>query len=201
MKTLTQVCLAAFCGFGTLAIVGCTSDVGELPVSADGQIDVVAAVLANDIETTKITGGGWLPSTTGDGSKANLGFVMNTCDPANVKGHFNYHDLSYTPSLKAAAKIDGFYQPRVGQCLLSDGTGTTDLAVTCSGPTQALVVFDYESKNKKEDAAGVGQACVCMDSATFNMQIAFIDGPYAGYSNEGSVKGNINNHGCDEDQS
>ena len=194
-KVLIKLCLAVFCSVGMITLVACSNAGQQLPTDSEGKIDIVAAVDANLIDVTKVTGGGWLPSTIEDGGKANLGFVINTCDPANPKGNFNFHDLSYTPSVKAKSKIDGLYQPALGECLLVDGT---DLATTCTGGTQALAVFDYKSKNKK-DAPGTGKACVCMDSLSFDMQITFISGPFDGYSNSGSLKGNINNHGCDED--
>ena len=195
-KVLIKLCLAAFCSVGTITLVACQSGGQQLlPTDSEGKIDIVAAVEANLIDVTKVTGGGWLPSASEDGGKANLGFVINTCDPAKPKGNFNFHDLNYTPSVKAKSKIDGLYPPESEECLLVDGT---DLAETCTGATQALAVFDYKSKNKK-DAPGTGKACVCMDSLNFDMQITFISGPFDGYSNSGSLKGNINNHGCDED--
>jgi hypothetical protein len=178
----------------------------------------LAVALTGCATPAKFTGGGWLPSTSGGArDKANLGFNMQNCDPGNtpISGHFNYHDMK-APAYAATGgvKLGGFVV-NGGACTLQPPIPPATAAVACdvlglSGlppgfcpPDVGAIGIDveYESTNPKLPGAGTAIACVFDGGEGINatsdlMRFYVIDGPFAGYLNQGTVKGNLQQHAC-----
>jgi len=68
-----------------------------------------------------------------------------------------------------------------------------------------LLEFDYRSQNPKNKGEGRGFACL-IDNGEGNSAsadvagIALTHGPFEGYVNVGEVQGNVQEHGCDEEE-
>jgi hypothetical protein len=137
----------------------------------------------------KYTGGGWLPSA-GDGGKANFGFIADSCDGIGaVEGNFNYHDKNgFEPAVKMKGEV----------------LWAQDCGLLCDlGACDYLAKVSYRSTNPKARGEGIATFCVfdggegAHAAAPDHIGIYVATGPFAGYYNEGQVKGNIQDHGCD----
>lgn len=159
----------------------------------------------------KVTGGGTILSANGEGGKANFGFNADSCDATyNIKldeligvtGQFNYHDKDYVKLGKGGVKMNGKV---TGAALCTDKTKDDIICGKCGKTGQAAykVYFNYDSTNPKVPGEGAGKVCVIDNGEGFNAassDMAYIDvesGPYAHYSNEGEVQGNIQSHPCE----
>jgi hypothetical protein len=178
------------------------------PFVAAAAAAAIALAVSACAEKTKVTGGGTIPSVKY--GKANFGFNGNSCK-GEVKGNFNYHDKSAWgydyPS--GGVKLHGSVE-KAAKCLdVLDPT--TDYAPAfCSLVCKKLglpalgVEVLYESTNPK--APGYGTAWACMrdngeGAKSYDDQVVIVvkDGPYKGYKNYGKVQGNIQEHGCGEE--
>ena len=141
----------------------------------------------------KYSGGGWILSDLQDGGKANFGFIADSCDVVwddgigTFDGVFNYHDKSLRPAVKMHGDV--VWAQECGPfCAIDD--------------CDYIINVDYRSTNPK--ARGEGSAIVCLFDggegskavAPDHIGIFVSSGPFEGYYNEGEVKGNIKNHGC-----
>ena len=127
------------------------------------------------IQPSYYAGGGWLYSD--DGSKANFGFLFNSCDLDNPQGTFNYVDRV------AGVKMNG------------ELTGGIEI-----GPWDVAVV-SYRSTNPKNRGEGQVQVTVVDMGEGTDMhgwlKVRVLTGPYAGYVKEGTLEGgNIQDYGC-----
>lgn len=183
---------------------------------------VLAVGLAGCAAPAKFTGGGWMPSTSGGAKdKANLSINVQNCDPENtpIHGRFNFHDrLAPAWASSGGVKLHGWVV-RGGVCTVNPFMTETvvaacdvfNLAQTgvpagfCPPDSGNVGVdIEYESTNPKiQGSGGGGTAVACFQdngegaSATSDFaRIFVIDGPYAGYSNAGTVKGNLQQHAC-----
>jgi hypothetical protein len=177
---------------------------------------IVPLMLIGCAYPAKFTGGGYLPSTSGGAKdKANFGFNMKNCSPEtqDARGHLNFHD-NKAPAWAAlgGVKFGGFVV--AGGVCTEDDT-LDDNEVTACDPDNGAVPegfcpqdqnyvgidIAYESTNAK--IPGDGTAIVCVQdngqgtSATSDwMSILVLDGPYAGYTNTATAKGNLKQHTC-----
>jgi hypothetical protein len=145
----------------------------------------------------KATGGGSLAKS--DGTKASFGFNGTSCS-GTPTGRFNYIDKNAVgvPSggVMANATISS-----IVQCIDPNGCTDNDIGIC---PTGAYIIgFDYKSTNAKNPGTGQGGACLVDGgeghaAVTDQGAIGFNSGPYAGYSADGTVNGNIQGHLCAE---
>jgi hypothetical protein len=176
----------------------------------------VTALLFGCAHPAKFTGGGWLPSTSGGvKDKANLGFNVKNCAPGeeDISGHFNFHDNKAPAyAVLGGVKFGGFVVG--GGLCTSDDTEEENEVVACD-PSGTLVPSDfcpqddgwigidvaYESTNPKLPGDGTAVACARdngqgVNATSDQISILVLDGPYAGYANSGTVKGNLKQHVC-----
>lgn len=160
----------------------------------------------------KVTGGGWIPSTSGvPGNKAKFGFNGAECAPGVVSGQFDYHDKN-APGFTGPGgglKMHGTVLS-AGLCVPPLGTNIAVACATCivSG-AQYGIDLAYTSTNP--NFPGMGCAFVCVtdngEGAGAPPDVVTIieasgagmlcpTGPYAGYTNTGPVQGNIQSHIC-----
>ena len=160
-------------------------------------------VLGGCLVPGKVTGGGTLASANPASDKtASFGFSANGCDPMNLHGSFTYHDRgvpeSVAPSRGGGLKIKGAVVG-AGLCQEEDQTGPECICLI--GEYQVDVV--YRSTNPFTPGNGNAIACVLDNGEGFqaitadNVFVGILTGPYAGYTNENSVSGNIQAHRCD----
>ena len=156
---------------------------------------LVAVVGVSGCAPGKVTGGGWIPSTSGDPrDKANFGFNAAQCEEGVIRGRFDYHDHNAAGFAAAGGvKMNG------------PVTETTGL---CGGPPCAcaagsyVITVDYDSTNPNFPGNGVAVVCVADNGAGINATSADMGslrvatGPYMGYANSGPVQGNIRAHDC-----
>lgn len=153
---------------------------------------------------SKMTGGGTIASVSGvSGDKANFGFVGDGCDPNDVVGELNYHDKNAPRFQPGGVKLLGEVV-EAGRCV-EPGAGTTENRACGSCPVNTAhgITALYRSTNPKRP--GTGTVIVCLGdngeganaSAPDVALIAVIDGPFAGYFNEGTVQGNVQVHSCE----
>lgn len=145
----------------------------------------------------KGTGGGSLAKE--GGGIAHFAFNGDSCNSTGtVKGKFNYHDkllASVDDDVKANGDITS-----IVQC--TDPAGCFDATFgTC--PTNGYIVtFSYNSTNPKNRGSGTGGACLLdggegQAAPDDQAAVGFDDGPFAGYSAQGTVNGNVQGHLCD----
>ena len=148
-------------------------------------------ILAGCIEEGKVTGGGWIVSSDGQG-KANYGFNGSSCG-GDVKGHFTYNDKS--AGMKVLGDVTG-----AGLCVDDPNADFNQNCVSVCSAGDYLLEFTYDSTAK--DAPGSGDGVACMtDGATTGASdevlVLINTGPYAGYMNDQETSGgNINAHDC-----
>jgi len=161
-------------------------------------------------EPAKVTGGGWIPSASSLGGKAIFGFNVDSCAQHRTGlGRFNYHDKN------AGVKMNG-YITQAGECV--DGQGqSVDLlgkaACDHEKPTNLVEPFYkftlyYTCTNPKSRKLGKGgQATVFVQDNGEGGNVVVMgdgdyahivvdNGPYEGYTNAGTVQGNIQSHAC-----
>ncbi len=150
----------------------------------------------------KVTGGGWIPSASGSGGKANFGFNGQQCVPGQLKGEFDYHDQPLgvkihstlvSASLCAGDSPGSIESAACGLC--------TEIGLPIG--TTYGIDFTYRSTNPKIPGNGFAIVCVTDNGEGANaanpdvLAIAIPDGPYTGYSNLSYVQGgNIQQHKC-----
>ena len=149
-----------------------------------------------------MTGGGQLVGYDGS-SIANFGFNGDTCDGDlnNPTGRFNYVDQ------EAGVKMNGALTGH-GVCVNPDQWEGEWFALDCLAspfpyPVH-LMYADYRSTNPKNRGDGSLLAFV-KDNGEGNasdddeMQVFVYAGPFAGYIEQGTVQGNIQDHTCEEE--
>jgi hypothetical protein len=123
----------------------------------------------------KITGGGSLPKESGT---AHLGFTVNTCSQDKVRGQMAYVDMHQ--GIAAHGEVR-----RTIEC-------TGDSCNNCdAGDVQ--VNMEYRSLMSGNPGSGDVIACV---SGGKHLSVDFRNGPFAGYTAEGDVRGNVQLHEC-----
>jgi len=163
---------------------------------------------------THVTGGGWIPSNSGDG-KANFGFNADACeDPFKATGHFNFHDkkglIANGASIMGGIKLNGKVV-EASRCVADDPS----LPVTSGCQVcESLLGIDgkidyhalsatYDSTNPKALGSGIVYACAKDNgeggkSSSDLAVITIVGGPFDGYINAGPVQGNIQQHRCEQ---
>ncbi len=147
----------------------------------------------------RYTGGGWLPSSSGDG-KANFGLNADFCG-LEPRGHFTFHDknavdLNGTPipgGVKFNARILG-----TGECLPGDG------CIIDGQDGAATIIFAYESRNPRRPGGGIGffgfvdngEGQAADPDILFGLAVLSINDDVYAYVNAAEVKGNIQRHEC-----
>ncbi len=163
---------------------------------AKAMFALVAVVGVSGCAPGKVTGGGWIPSASGDpGDKANFGFNAAQCDPDAIRGQFNYHDQN-APLFAAGGgvKMNGPVVAPGGLCVAFPPCG-------CPAGSYWITV-EYGSTNPNFPGDGVAVACVTDNGEGINAtsadmgSISVTSGPYTGYFNSGPVQGNIRAHDC-----
>ena len=156
---------------------------------------LVAVVGVSGCAPGKVTGGGWIPSTSGDPrDKANFGFNAAQCDADAIRGRFDYHDQNAAGFAAAGGvKMNGPVTAMTGLCETPP----------CPCPAGSYVItVDYGSTNPNFPGDGVAVACVTDNGEGINAtsadmgSISVTSGPYTGYFNSGPVQGNIRAHDC-----
>ncbi|MBS3796352.1 MULTISPECIES: hypothetical protein [unclassified Pseudoalteromonas] len=149
----------------------------------------------------KMTGGGTMASAGGD-KKATFTFNVERCDGENAKGQVNFVDqtaidFESVGGVNLRAKIDDF-----GFCQLTDDLEVGEEVYLCNCGDQFEASFSYESKNPQAPGEGTGFACF-LDTGegkgNFHGMVTamnLVDGPYDGYTNLGTMNGNIQSHSC-----
>jgi hypothetical protein len=163
-----------------------------------------------DVESVdgKVTGGGWVESASG-GKLASFGFNADSCiNDGNGLGRFNFHDKN------AGVKMNG-HITGAWECV-EDGPGLGGLDCKYAGSSLNLDAPSYEfsllyrSTNPKNPGTGLAEARVSvkdngegaraakknLDKDFFSIEVT--GGPYAGYTLDGFVRGNIQAHACAE---
>src|SRR5215813_1185887 len=155
---------------------------------------VLTALLVTSCD--RATGGGKLNGVNG---RASFGFNGDGCDTANFKGQVQYNDQDGGQKLHG----DVVY---ARQCLVDGDCPVCDpLRIQLGFPLTLgdyEITVDYRSTNPALDGSGTATVCltdngeganaVDSDSAIIQVQ----SGPYAGYLNYGSIRGNVQQHKC-----
>lgn len=159
-----------------------------------------------------VTGGGWLPSADKiPGDHANFGLVGEQCDLNQPPtGHFNYHDIA-DPAYEGGVKMNGTLADAT-KCVSGSPGFVTNACHVCAAikgivppgvSPEGVYGLDVNYRSTNPKCPGIGAAVVCVvdggegfnataDAAAVRVQT----GPFAGYSNEGEVQGNIQAHLC-----
>lgn len=146
----------------------------------------------------KMTGGGWIPSSSGvQGHKANFGFNAAQCVESvlAISGHFNFHDKHAPGFQPGGVKMNGSV---VGVNLCSPGPCPSSGCPVGSVEVEVA----YRSTNPRFPGLGTALACVedngegAKATAPDRGKIVVMDGPFEDYQNEGPVQGNIQAHTC-----
>ena len=157
----------------------------------------------------KVTGGGWIPSTSGvPGDTANFGFNAAQCVlPGPITGHFNYHDEDAPGFAPGGVKMNG----PIVDAHLCDPQATTGPACigACVDPSGIRggrsfyeITVAYRSTNRNFPGVGVAGACFVdlgegAGASPDLAEVIVLSGPYAGYVNGPvPVQGNIQAHAC-----
>jgi hypothetical protein len=159
-----------------------------------GSIFLFSLTGCDEIEG-KFTGGGWICPEQSPGPTAtaatpengeiveckageiNFGFVFNACSPGDPKGRFNYNDKD------AGVKMKGEFIMWVDDDPWTAHINYTSKSKVFSGSGEAEVkVWDLG-----EGSGDHGQ-----------LEINVTSGPFEGYQKSGIVKGNIQEHECDD---
>ena len=156
---------------------------------------VFAALLASGCD--RATGGGRLEGANG---RASFGFNGDGCDfPTSFKGELQYQDHNGGQKLHGEVTF-------ARQCLVEGDCPVCDpLRIQLGFPLTLgdyEVSIDYDSTNPASPGSGTGTFCVtdngegakAVDSDSAIIQLH--SGPYAGYLNFGSIRGNVQQHKC-----
>ncbi|HET6469975.1 MAG TPA: hypothetical protein VFG43_16495 [Geminicoccaceae bacterium] len=160
----------------------------------------VVAMISGCALPAKVTGGGTLPGKVA--GKANLGFNGESCS-GSVVGQFTYADT------KSGVKMNGDVVEAV-ECLDYEDQSTDVAPAFCAAtclPAVGLPAYgfevNYRSTNPKQPGSGQAIACVVDNgqgvkaTSADEVVLVVVTGPFAGYLNQGPIKGNIKSHGCD----
>jgi len=160
-------------------------------------VTVAVALSGCSQQPGKVTGGGWIPSSSGVADdKANFGFNADSCD-GSVHGHFNYHDKEATAFQPGGVKMNG---PVIESGLCSAIPDPNSPPCVCAEGEYEVEVA-YRSTNPRFPGTGTAIACVKDNGEGLGTTdtagvLAVTTGPYTGYSNSGPVQGNIQAHSC-----
>jgi hypothetical protein len=156
----------------------------------------------------KYTGGGTMNSSGGTG-KANLTVNADTCG-ISPKGRIKYQDNTAIDFLdKGGVSLDATIL-KAGICtqtgiLSEDPEDPYSGQTECTCPGWPAVKADYTSTNPK--LPGSGRLLTCFynfrnqgeqsnESEMYVRQVTLTTGPYAGYTNAGTLSGNIHQASC-----
>jgi hypothetical protein len=117
------------------------------------------------------TGGGYIPSAAGDGTKAVFAIHLDAAHPDRPKAQGTFHDRS------AGVKLviyDGVEWAFDGQCV---DARLLYRSILPSTPGQGLVAVSACDRGEPGTSAGD------------ELRITVEDGPFAGYENEGIIEG------------
>lgn len=153
-------------------------------------------------EEGKVTGGGSLLDADGN-KQATVAFNAQDCN-GSIKGQIQFN------AKDEGVKFHGDVT-NVTDCAILDldspETGFCDIdpAFGCIAGEYS-VEFDYRSTNPAVDGEGAGFACISdtpLDDNGGNgafvvdaFRFLAVDGPYAGFSQAGEVRGNVQEHAC-----
>lgn len=161
---------------------------------------------------TKVTGGGWMGSNSGNGT-ANFGFNAKACvDPFKATGHFNFHDKN---GLVGGNPVIGGVDMNgqvveASKCIANGASVSSTVGCQVCGNLLGIdgemghnaVVATYNSINPKALGSGIVYACAKDngEGSIANSDLAIIlvsGGPFDSYRNTGAVTGNIQDHPCE----
>jgi len=160
---------------------------------------VAAALLTGCGQPAKVTGGGTMNSAGGS-DKAVFTFQADSCDAENIKGSINFHDSSAIDfedvnGVKFKGEVQSTYYCSNAIADLSAAKPTCECA-----PGYQEVNFEYDSSNSQAAGDGTGIACLAdfgEKGPIKGMAIVTINsGPYQGYTNAGTLEGNVQQHAC-----
>ena len=155
---------------------------------------VVVAVLSGACD--RATGGGRLDGANG---RASFGFNANGCNIADFSGQVQYNDHD------SGAKFNGDVV-YARQCIVAEDCPVCDpLRISLGFP---LTTGDYEvevayrSTNPAQPGQGTARFCFTdggegsKATVSDNAIVSVESGPYTGYLNYGTIRGNVQQHGC-----
>ena len=155
----------------------------------------LALVMMGCERPTKATGGGRIDahSSYNMSDVANFGFNGHSCE-GPVQGQFQFSDMSI--------RIDGGVK---FHATVTDSSICEDIFFGCADCSygEVKIEADYDSTNPERP--GSGAAVVCLTDGgegADTTDTAFVKlngGPFNGYSLAGVVRGNVQDHGCDEE--
>lgn len=135
-----------------------------------------------------------MPSAAGLPAKANFGFNAAHCTETTFSGHFNYHDKHAPNFQPGGVKMNG---------AVVSATQCVGHACASGCPQDSFeAVVEYRSTNPRFPGSGTARACVADNGEGSKAEsedralITVVDGPFAAYSNQGDVQGNIQFHTC-----
>lgn len=161
-----------------------------------GLLLVLSPLLIATTCPSKVTGGG---SIDGNAGRATIAFNGDSCG-ATPKGELQYVDHD------SGVKFHGTVTD-VNQCGVQ-ADGSSNCVCHDLNPAFGLGASDieidgfYRSTNPSTEGGGSFVACVSDNgegskkSAADAALIYVVDGPYAGYTNSGTVQGNVQMHKC-----
>ncbi|GAB4537510.1 MAG: hypothetical protein Tsb0020_52070 [Haliangiales bacterium] len=156
----------------------------------------LAFVMIGCTSPTKATGGGQIEAFDSYPiSGGSFGFNGDSCE-GSVTGQFNYVDHS--------VRIDGGVKLH-GQ--VTDAYLCDDATLGCDNCATGEVVITADYRSTNPTFRGEGTVTVCLSDggegkgATDTAGLSINGGPFDGYSVAGVVSGNVQEHGCDEDDS
>jgi hypothetical protein len=172
--------------------------IGENPVNKTKLIALatiaMALVIVGCNSPTKATGGGQLVAhsvyPTEGGS---FGFNGNSCEDT-VTGQFNYIDQSIR--IDGGVKIHG---------TVTDAYICEDFYFGCSPCALGEVVVAASYRSTNPLFPGTGLVTVCLtdggegNGTTDTGYISIDGGPFDGYALGGEISGNVQEHGCDDE--
>lgn len=157
---------------------------------------LILATLVLSSACDRATGGGRLDGANG---RASFGFNGDGCDAPDFKGQVQYNDQNGGQKFHG----DVVY---ARQCLVDGDCPVCDpLRITLGFPLTLgdyEVGVSYESTNPAVPGNGLATVCVTDNGEGVNSTgsdtaiIQVQGGPYAGYLNYGSIRGNIQQHKC-----
>ena len=144
----------------------------------------------------RATGGGRLDGVNG---RASFGFNGDGCDTTNFKGQVQYQDHDGGQKLHGDVTF-------ARQCLVGGDCPVCDpLRISLGFPLTLgdyEVTIDYKSTNPAFPGSGTATVCFTDNGEGVNSTgsdtaiIQVHSGPYAGYLNYGSIRGNVQQHKC-----
>lgn len=143
---------------------------------------------------TKATGGGQITAYSSyESESASFGFNGTSCE-GPVTGQFQFSDKSF--------RIDGGIK---FHAQVTDTYFCEDFFFGCGDciDGEAVVEADYKSTNPF--FPGSGEAVICLTDGgqgadgTDTAFVKLYGGPFSGYAIGGTVGGNVQDHGCDDE--